>query len=213
MASSASMRSLGWFGAEREGRVGEGLHAADAGNLVGGGERRGLLQPAARDVGEALAVHDARGGRDSACLRASSRPCSSVSVFTISSRTASSGFGAAGQLLLDLDDVEAEGRLDDRRSPRPARARTPRHRTPAPSCRARRGRGRRPCWREPGVLGDAPARAWRSRRPSSPWRGRPRPSLRAAARAFSSASGGSLIRMCRARTSSGAVKRSSRCSS
>ena len=50
---------------------------------------------------------------DSACLRASSRPFSAVSVFTISSRTASSGFCAAGELLLDLDDVEAEGRLDD----------------------------------------------------------------------------------------------------
>ena len=40
------------------GEVVTGLHAADAGNFLGGGERRALLDAASRDVGEALAVHD-----------------------------------------------------------------------------------------------------------------------------------------------------------
>src|SRR5437899_957051 len=99
--------------AEREGRIGERLHAADAGDLVSRGEGWRLLdRPAGRRLGERLAAHD----RAPIGLRLLAGELEgSLAAERLRDLVAHGieRLRAARPVLLDPDDVEAEGRLDD----------------------------------------------------------------------------------------------------
>src|SRR5207249_8433377 len=98
---------------QREGRVGERLHAADAGDVVGGGERRRLLDRATGSgLGERLAAHDLSPVCFGLLARELERPFAAYRVDDLVAHGIER-LRTAGLVLFDLDDMETEGSLDD----------------------------------------------------------------------------------------------------